>query len=59
MNIAVSITALFSGIFIVVMGGLADKVGRVKMLASGLCLLASSARCWSGSPRRAQWAAPS
>lgn len=29
MNIAVSITALFSGIFIVVMGGLADRMGRV------------------------------
>lgn len=28
MNIAVSITALFSGIFIVVVGGLADRVGR-------------------------------
>jgi MFS family permease len=31
MNIAVAITALFSGIFIVVMGGLADRVGRVKI----------------------------
>ena len=31
MNIAVSITALFSGIFIVVIGGLADRVGRVKI----------------------------
>ena len=27
-NIAVSITALFSGIFIVVAGGLADRLGR-------------------------------
>ena len=35
MNIAVSITALFSGIFIVVFGGLADRVGRVKVLAWG------------------------
>ena len=32
MNIAVSITALFSGMFIVVMGGLADRVGRVKIM---------------------------
>lgn len=32
MNIAVSITALFSGIFVVVVGGLADRVGRVKIL---------------------------
>ena len=35
MNIAVSITALFSGIFIVVIGGLADRVGRVKMVQLG------------------------
>lgn len=35
MNIAVSITSLFSGIFIVVFGGLADKIGRVKMIKYG------------------------
>ena len=35
MNIAVSITALFSGIFIVVFGGLADRIGRVKTLMIG------------------------
>jgi len=35
MNIAVSITALFSGIFIVVFGGLADRIGRVKMIRIG------------------------
>ena len=35
MNIAVSITALFSGIFIVVFGGLADRVGRVKVVQWG------------------------
>lgn len=35
MNIAVSITALFSGIFIVVLGGLADRVGRVKVVMWG------------------------
>ena len=35
MNIAVSITALFSGIFIVVMGGLADRFGRVKVVQCG------------------------
>ena len=35
MNIAVSITALFSGIFIVVRGGLADRLGRVRVLNWG------------------------
>src|SRR5690242_8783437 len=35
-NIAVSITALFSGIFIVVAGGLADRLGRVKLTYAGL-----------------------
>ena len=38
MNIAVSITALFSGIFIVVIGGVADRVGRVKILMWGFLL---------------------
>jgi MFS transporter, DHA2 family, multidrug resistance protein len=38
MNIAVSITALFSGIFIVVLGGLADRIGRVKILTWGFIL---------------------
>lgn len=38
MNIAVSITALFSGIFIVVIGGLADRVGRVKIVHWGFFL---------------------
>src|SRR4029078_5343507 len=37
-NISVSITALFSGIFIVVAGGLADRVGRVKITFVGLAL---------------------
>ena len=38
MNIAVPITALFSGIFIVVMGGFADRVGRVKIVTIGFYL---------------------
>jgi MFS transporter, DHA2 family, multidrug resistance protein len=38
MNIAVSITALFSGIFIVVIGGLADRVGRVRTVQYGFVL---------------------
>ena len=37
-NIAVSITALFSGIFIVVAGGLADRLGRLKLTYVGLSL---------------------
>ena len=37
-NLAVSITALFSGIFIVVAGGLADRIGRVKLTFVGLGL---------------------
>ncbi len=38
MNIAVSLAALFSGIFIVVIGGLADSIGRVKTFKVGLYL---------------------
>lgn len=38
MNVAVSITALFSGIFIVVLGGLADRLGRVKVVQWGFIL---------------------
>ncbi|MCC9969770.1 MFS transporter, partial [Streptococcus agalactiae] len=36
MDIGVSSTALFSGLFIVVTGGLADKLGRVKFTFIGL-----------------------
>lgn len=38
LNIGVSITPLFSGIFVVVLGGLADKFGRVKLTYIGLVL---------------------
>ncbi|MGJ8730108.1 MFS transporter [Listeria aquatica] len=38
LNIAISLTALFSGIFIVVAGGLADKFGRMKLTYIGLVL---------------------
>lgn len=38
MNTAVAITALFSGIFIVVIGGLADRVGRVRIVRIGFYL---------------------
>jgi MFS transporter, DHA2 family, multidrug resistance protein len=37
-NTAVSISALFSGILIVVAGGLADRLGRVKLTNAGLAL---------------------
>ena len=36
MNIAVSSAALFSGIFTVVMGGLADRIGRMRIMVLGL-----------------------
>lgn len=35
MNIAISLSALFSGMFIVVAGGFADKVGRVRIATWG------------------------
>ncbi|ASK27363.1 MFS transporter [Neisseria chenwenguii] len=38
MNIAIAITALFSGMFIVVMGGFADRIGRVKVMTWGFLL---------------------
>jgi MFS transporter, DHA2 family, multidrug resistance protein len=37
-NLAVSITALMSGLFIVVFGGLADRVGRVRVMKIGIWL---------------------
>lgn len=37
-NIAVSAAALFSGIFIVVIGGLGDRLGRIRMTKIGLLL---------------------
>jgi MFS transporter, DHA2 family, multidrug resistance protein len=38
MNVAVALAALFSGIFIVVMGGLADRLGRMRILSLGFVL---------------------
>ncbi|MFA7542263.1 MAG: MFS transporter, partial [Lysobacterales bacterium] len=38
MNSAVAMAALFSGIFIVVMGGLADRFGRMRVLVIGFWL---------------------
>ena len=37
-NVAISLTALFSGMFIVVAGGLADRLGRKKVTYVGLVL---------------------
>lgn len=36
MNIAISLAALFAGMFVVVAGGAADRVGRVRVLLLGL-----------------------
>lgn len=38
MNLAVSLTALFSGLFVVLAGGLADRFGRVRVTFTGLGL---------------------
>lgn len=38
LNIAISLTALFSGMFVVAAGNLADKIGRKKMTYIGLVL---------------------
>src|SRR5512137_3158862 len=43
MNIAVAVTALFSGMFIVVMGGLADRIGRVRIMNLGFVLSVAGA----------------
>jgi len=37
-NLAVSVTALMSGMFIVVLGGLADRLGRAMVLRAGIGL---------------------
>jgi DHA2 family multidrug resistance protein-like MFS transporter len=49
-DIAVSITALFSGVFIVVAGGLADRFGRVKMTYAGLTLSVAGSLLIAASP---------
>jgi MFS transporter, DHA2 family, multidrug resistance protein len=45
LNIAISLTALFSGMFIVAAGGLADKIGRKKMTYIGLILSVIGSIC--------------
>ena len=57
MNTAVALTALFSGIFIVVVGGLADRVGRVRIVRIGfyLSILGSLLVGLSPAGRWASW----
>ena len=38
LNTAISLTGLFSGIFVVVAGGLSDRIGRKKITTIGLIL---------------------
>ncbi len=45
LNVAISLTALFSGMFIVAAGGIADKVGRKKITYLGLILSAIGSLC--------------
>ena len=45
LNIAISLTALFSGMFIVAAGGLADKIGRKKITYLGLILSVVGSLC--------------
>lgn len=44
-NVAISLTALFSGMFIVAAGGLADRVGRKKLTYLGLILSVIGCLC--------------
>ncbi|KAB2334453.1 MFS transporter [Cytobacillus depressus] len=45
LNIAISLSALFSGLFIVAAGGLGDKIGRKKMTYIGLILSVVGSLC--------------
>ncbi|WP_458411452.1 MFS transporter [Schinkia sp. CFF1] len=45
LNVAISLTALFSGMFIVAAGGIGDKVGRKKMTYLGLILSVIGSLC--------------
>jgi DHA2 family multidrug resistance protein-like MFS transporter len=45
LNVAISLTALFSGMFIVAAGGIADKIGRKKITYLGLILSIIGSLC--------------
>jgi MFS transporter, DHA2 family, multidrug resistance protein len=45
LNVAISLTALFSGMFIVAAGGLADQIGRKKITYLGLILSVIGSLC--------------
>lgn len=45
LNIAISLTSLFSGMFIVAAGGIADKIGRKKITYLGLILSVIGSLC--------------
>lgn len=45
LNVAISLTALFSGMFIVAAGGIADKIGRKKITNLGLILSVIGSLC--------------
>ena len=45
LNIAVSLTSLFSGMFIVAAGGISDKLGRKKLTYIGLILSIVGSLC--------------
>lgn len=45
LNLAISLTGLFSGCFIVVAGGLADRLGRVKFTQLGFALSIAGCLC--------------
>lgn len=58
MNLAVSITSLFSGLFVVVFGGLADRFGRVKITNLGFILAIAGALLVAVTPAKSAWTLP-
>lgn len=52
LNLAVSITALFSGMTVVIFGGLADKIGRVKITRLGFIFAIVGAALVAATPNK-------